>query len=224
MEEFFHTFNALYESRKQIVMTSDTLPKDIPNLEERLRSRFGWGLLADIQPPDLETRMAILRKKAEEDQVKLDNEVCHFIASHVKTNVRDLEGCLIRVSAFASLAQVPITLSMAQEVLKNVLTGFSPNPTIESIQNTVADYFQLQVIDLKSHRRHRNLATPRQIAMYLCKKHVKASYPEIGNKFGGKDHTTVIHAFKKITRSAICDSSLRERIDTLEKIIVRPAQ
>ncbi|MBI2339233.1 MAG: chromosomal replication initiator protein DnaA [Deltaproteobacteria bacterium] len=219
MEEFFHTFNALYELRKQIVMTSDTLPKDIPNLEERLRSRFGWGLLADIQAPELETRAAILRKKAEDEGIALSDEVCQFIASHVKTNVRDLEGCLVRVSAFASMAKIPITVGLAREVLKNILRGFSTVPSIEAIQHTVADYFKLQIVDLKSHRRHRNLAVPRQIAMYLCKKYSKASYPEIGNKFGGKDHTTVIHAFQKISRSVTDDSSLRDRVDALEKII-----
>lgn len=221
MEEFFHTFNALYEARKQIVMTSDTLPKDISNLEERLRSRFSWGLLADIQPPELETRMAILREKAEAEQLALSDEVCHYLASHIKTNVRDLEGCLIRVSAFASLASVPITIQLAREVLKNVLAGFTATPTIESIQNTVASYFQLRINDLKSPRRHKNLAVPRHIAMYLCKKHVKASFPEIGHKFGGKDHTTVIHAVRKIGKCLDADTLLRDRVGELEKIITQ---
>lgn len=221
MEEFFHTFNALYESRKQIILTSDTLPKDIPNLEERLRSRFGWGLLADIQAPDFETRCAILRKKAEAERISLNDEVCQYIATRIKTNVRDLEGSLVRVSAFASLAGVPITTTLANEVLKNILSGFTSNLTIESIQETVADYFKLRVSDLKSPRRHKNLAVPRQIAMYLCKKHVKASYPEIGQKFGGKDHTTVIHAFHKITQCVTEDSSIRDPIDQLERILAQ---
>lgn len=221
MEEFFHSFNALYELRKQIVMTSDTLPKDIPNLEERLRSRFGWGLLADIQMPDYETRCAILRRKAEDEKMGLPDDVCEFIAAHVKTNIRDLEGALVRVSAFASLASLPITVALASEVLKNVLHGFSPSISIESIQETVANFYKLKIGDLKSHRRHKQLAFPRQIAMYLCKKHVKASYPEIGQKFGGKDHTTVIHAFQKISKSVGSDTSLKDRIEHLETLITQ---
>lgn len=221
MEEFFHTFNTLYEGRKQIVMTSDTLPKDIPNLEERLRSRFGWGLLADIQAPDFETRSAILRKKAEDDHIKLPNEVCELLASRIKSNVRDLEGCLIRVSAFAALASVPITESLANEVLRNISKGFSPCLSIESVQQSVAEHFNLKVSDLKSPRRHKNLAVPRQIAMYLCKKHVKASFPEIGNKFGGKDHTTVIHAVRRVNEYISNDQSFKDRIDELEKLIAQ---
>lgn len=217
MEEFFHTFNTLYEARKQIILTSDTLPKDIPNLEERIRSRFGWGLLADIQAPDFETRCAILRKKAEADSVTLPDDVCQFIASHVKSNVRDLEGSLIRVSAFASLASVPITINLAKEVLKHILPGFEPTLTIEGIQQNIAQHYRLTVADLKSARRHKNLALPRQIAMYLCKKHVKASFPEIGQKFGGKDHTTVIHAVQKIRKAVGEDSSFKDQIEGLEK-------
>lgn len=221
MEEFFHTFNALYEARKQIVLTSDTLPKDIPNLEERLRSRFSWGLLADIQAPDFETRCAILRKKAEDEDIPMTDEVCHYIASNISTNVRDLEGCLVRISAFASLASVPITLALAKEVLKNVSIDFSPQLTIENIQDTVAKYFNLRVSDLKSARRHKNLAVPRQIAMYLCKKHVKSSFPIIGQKFGGKDHTTVIHAVQKIRKIIPTDGSVRENVENLEKMILQ---
>ncbi len=219
MEEFFHTFNALYEARKQIVMTSDVLPKDMPNMEERLRSRFGWGLMADIQPPELETRAAILKKMGEEEKIHLPDEVCHFIAQHVKTNVRDLEGSLIRIAAMASLSKVPITTELAREVLKKTVSHLSNSLTIETIQQMVANYFQLRVIDLKSPRRHKNLSYPRQIAMYLCKKHVKASYPEIGQKFGGKDHTTVIHAFHKIRDTADSDLALKDNLDHLEKII-----
>ncbi len=222
MEEFFHTFNALYEARKQIIMTSDLLPKDIPNLEERLRSRFSWGLLADIQSPDYETRCAILRKKAEEENIPLENDVCEFIAQNVKTNVRDLEGSLIRVSAFASLATLPITVDLARDVLKNVLNNFTPSMSIESIQKMVADFFQIKVPDLKSPRRHKNLALPRQIAMYLCKKHIKASFPEIGNKFGGKDHTTVIHACQKISGNVTTDPQLKNNVDQLEHMLAHP--
>lgn len=222
MEEFFHTFNTLYEARKQIVMTSDTLPKDISQLEERLRSRFGWGLLADIQAPEFETRCAILRKKAESEQIELPDDVCHFIASHITTNVRDLEGCLIRVSAFASVSGIPITIDLAKEILSQVINGFKPQMTIESIQKVVAEEFKLSLFDLKSKRRHRNLAFPRQIAMYLCKKHVHASFPEIGRQFGGKDHTTVIHAVQKIKNQSNSDSTLQSRLHHLEKVIAQP--
>lgn len=221
MEEFFHTFNALYESRKQIVLTSDLLPKDIPNLEERLRSRFSWGLLADIQIPELETRMAILEKKAEEDKIPLSKEVSHLIASNIKTNIRDLEGCLVRASALASLKNSTITTELASDVLKKVVGNFGPTLTIEAIQQMVANHFQLKISDLKSARRHKNLSHPRQIAMYLCKKHIKSSYPEIGQKFGGKDHTTVIHAFQKIEGTLSLDPSLKDNVDHLEKLIVQ---
>jgi len=219
MEEFFHTFNALYECRKQIILTSDTLPKDIPNLEERLRSRFSWGLMADIQAPDLETRVAILKKKAEEDAIPISDEVAHYIAARVKANVRDLEGTLVRVSALASLSSVPISLELVAELLKKTASAFQPSLSIEQVQQMVADHFQLKIADLKSPRRHKNLAFPRQIAMYLCKKHIRASYPEIGQKFGGKDHTTVIHAFQKITDSVERDSSLKSNIEQLEKLL-----
>jgi len=219
MEEFFHTFNALYESRKQIVMTSDVLPKDIPNLEERLRSRFSWGLLADIQPPELETRIAILKKKADEESLFVPDEVSHFIASHIKTNVRDLEGVLIRLAAMASLAQAPISLNLAREVIQKTSSQFASGLNIEAVQKMVADHFSLRIIDLKSPRRHKNLAVPRQIAMFLCKKHIKASFPEIGDKFGGKDHTTVMHACKRITNSMESDQFIRENLDYLEKAI-----
>lgn len=218
MEEFFHTFNALYELRKQIVLTSDKLPKDIPDLEERVRSRFSWGLMADIQSPDLETRVAILKKKAEEDHIPLSDEVAHLIASRVKSNVRDLEGTLIRVNAFASLSSVPVSLELVTDALRKTLS-FQPSLSIEQVQQMVADHFQLKIADLKSPRRHKNLAVPRQIAMYLCKKHIHASYPEIGEKFGGKDHTTVIHAFQKITGCVDQDLSLRSNIEHLEKMI-----
>ena len=221
MEEFFHTFNALYEGRKQIVMTSDTLPKDIPNLEERLRSRFSWGLLADIQAPDFETRCAILRKKAEDEKIKLPDEVCQYLATHIKSNVRDLEGALIRLAAFSSLADVSLSVDLTAEVLKNMLTGFSSHMTIDKIEESVAHFFNLKISDLKSPRRHKHWATPRQIAMYLCKKHVKASYPEIGQRFGGKDHTTVIHAFQKIEKQLGDNCDIREHIAKIEQILDR---
>ena len=219
MEEFFHTFNTLYEARKQIVMSSDQLPKNITNLEERLKSRFGWGLMADIQSPDFETRMAILRKKAEEDSIVLPDEVCAFIAEYVTNNVRDLEGSLIRISAFASLAKLEINLDLAKEVLKNIYTDIKPRLTVEAVQSKVADFYNLKISDLKSKRRHKNLAVPRQIAMYLCKTHLQVSFPELGNKFGGKDHTTVMHAVRKITKNIDNDVGTKSDVQNLEKIL-----
>lgn len=218
-EEFFHTFNFLYESRRQIVVTSDRFPKDIPQLEERLRSRFEWGLIADIQAPDTETRVAILRKKAEEDKIALPDEVAMFLASHIRNNVRELEGSLIRLSAFASLSGNEITLEMAKEVLKNLIPDRSRAMTIESIQKLVADHYNVKISDLKSPRRLKVITVPRQIAMYLCRKHVKSSFPELGLKFGGKDHSTVVHAVQKIERLLQQDLSLRGEIQSLEKIL-----
>ena len=198
MEEFFHTFNALYEGRKQIILTSDKLPKDIKGLEERLCSRFSWGLLADIQTPDFETRIAILQRKAEQEAVSVPMDVLEFIAQHVNTNVRDLEGALVRMAAFASLSRVKINLDLAKNVLHNIISTTKAKLSVENIQDKVCDFYNLRTSDLKSKRRHKNLAVPRQIAMYLCKKHVGSSFPEIGSKFGGKDHTTVMHACQKI--------------------------
>lgn len=220
-EEFFHTFNELYNTQRQIILTGDKIPKEIRGLEERLLTRFEWGLVADIQPPDLETRIAILRKKAETDQIHLSNEVAMFLASHIKSNVRELEGALIRLNAFSSLTKSPITLDLAKEVLKNVFPakGGPPSCTIEVIQQVVAEYYQIEVVDLKSSRRMRSFAHPRQVAMYLCKKHLKVSYPEIGHKFGGKDHTTVIHAFRKIEHLLEKDSDLQSDIAVLEQSI-----
>lgn len=217
MEEFFHTFNALYEARKQIVLTSDKMPKDIPNLEERLISRFGWGLMADIQSPDFETRMAILRKKAEEDGIDMPNDVCEYIAENVSNNVRDLEGSLVRVSAFASLSQKPITFELAREILKNIIEDVKPKLSVEGIQSRVAEYYNLKISDLKSKRRHKNLAVPRQIAMYLCKAHLECSFPELGQKFGGKDHTTVMHACQKIRKYIDANATITSEIKEIEK-------
>jgi len=216
-EEFFHTFNYLYESRRQVVVTSDRFPKDIPHLEERLRSRFEWGLIADIQAPDTETRVAILRKKAEADKISLPDEVAMFLATHVRSNVRELEGSLIRLSAFASLSGNTINLEMAREVLKDILPDRSRNMTVESIQKLVADHYNLKIADLKSARRLKVLTVPRQIAMWLCRKHVKSSFPELGMKFGGKDHSTVVHAVQKIDRLLQNDMTLRQEISSLEK-------
>ena len=196
--EFFHTFNALYDSQKQIVLSSDCPPHEIPALEERLRSRFEWGLTADIQSPDLETKVAILKRKAETEAVPLPDNVAMYIAGKIKSNIRELEGSLIRLIAYASLTGQEITLALTQEVLKNVLDHDVKAVTIEIIQKFVADYYNLKMIDLKSRNNAKSVAMPRQIAMYLCKSLTHASLPEIGRSFGGKHHSTVIHSIRKV--------------------------
>jgi chromosomal replication initiator protein len=196
--EFFHTFNALYDAQKQIVLSSDRPPHEIPALEERLRSRFEWGLIADIQPPDLETKVAILKKKAESEAIPLPDNVAIYIAGRIKSNIRELEGSLIRLIAYASLTGRELTLDLAQEVLRNVLEQDDRAVTIETIQKFVSDYYQLKVGELKSRNNSKSIAMPRQIAMYLCKTLTHASLPEIGRSFGGKHHSTVIHSIKKI--------------------------
>ncbi len=196
--EFFHTFNALYDSQKQIVLSSDCPPHEIPELEERLRSRFEWGLTADIQSPDLETKVAILKKKAETEAVPLPDNVAMYIAGRIKSNIRELEGSLIRLIAFASLTGQDISLPLAQDVLKNILEHEQKAVTIEIIQKFVADYYNLRMVDLKSRNNSKSVAMPRQIAMYLCKLLTPASLPEIGRSFGGKHHSTVIHSIRKV--------------------------
>jgi chromosomal replication initiator protein len=196
--EFFHTFNALYDAQKQIVISSDCPPHEIPSLEERLRSRFEWGLIADIQPPDLETKVAILRKKAETEGIPLPDNVALYIAGKIKSNVRELEGSLIRLIAYASLTGREISLPLAQDVLRNVLQNDDRAITIEIIQKFVSEYYQLKVGELKSRNNSKSVAMPRQIAMYLCKNLTNASLPEIGKSFGGKHHSTVIHSIRKI--------------------------
>jgi chromosomal replication initiator protein len=196
--EFFHTFNALHDAQKQIVISSDRPPHEIPALEERLRSRFEWGLIADIQPPDLETKVAILKKKAENEAVPLPDNVAMYMASRIKSNIRELEGSLIRLIAYASLTRKPLTIELAQDVLKNVLDHDERAITIEQIQKFVADYYQLKLHELKSRNNSKSVAMPRQVAMYLCKSLTHASLPEIGRSFGGKHHSTVIHSIKKV--------------------------
>jgi chromosomal replication initiator protein len=196
--EFFHTFNALYDSQKQIVISSDCPPHEIPSLEERLRSRFEWGLIADIQPPDLETKIAILKKKAETEGIPLPDSVAIYIAGKIKSNIRELEGSLIRLIAYASLTGREISLPLTQEVLRNVLQHDDRAITIEIIQKFVSDYYQLKLTELKSRNNSKSVAMPRQIAMYLCKSLTSASLPEIGKSFGGKHHSTVIHSIRKI--------------------------
>ena len=196
--EFFHTFNALYDSQKQIVLSSDCPPHEIPALEERLRSRFEWGLIADIQSPDLETKVAILKKKAEAEAVPLSDDVAIYIAGRIKSNIRELEGSLIRLVAYASLTGQEMSLSLAQEVLRNILDHEEKAVTIEIIQKYVADYYNLKMAELKSRNNSKSVAMPRQIAMYLCKSLTHASLPEIGRSFGGKHHSTVIHSIRKV--------------------------
>jgi chromosomal replication initiator protein len=196
--EFFHTFNALYDSQKQIVLSSDCPPHEIPALEERLRSRFEWGLITDIQSPDLETKVAILKKKSETEAVPLPDNVAMYIAGKIKSNIRELEGSLIRLIAYASLTGQEMSLSLAQEVLKNILDHEEKAVTIEVIQKFVAEYYNLKLVDLKSRNNSKSVAMPRQIAMYLCKSLTHASLPEIGRSFGGKHHSTVIHSIRKV--------------------------
>ena len=201
-EEFFHTFNSLYEARRQIVISSDRPPRAIATLESRLRSRFEWGLITDIQPPDLETRIAILRKKVKTDAIHVpDTQVLTFIASRISTNIRELEGALTRVVAFSSLTARPMTVELAQEVLKDVFPqGEMPEISVEQIQQTVVERFGMTMQELTGDRRSQQIVYPRQVAMYLCRELTDSSLPKIGKKFGGRDHTTVIHATSKIAK------------------------
>ena len=218
-EEFFHTFNALYESHKQSVVTSDKFPKEMPDLEERLRSRFEWGLIADIQAPDVETKQAILKMKADQNNIYLPEDVSYFLASSVSSNVRELEGYLVRIGAFASLTSTPVSLDLAKNILKDIIVEQSKEVTIENIQKVVANHYQIKTSDLKSAKRLKTLVLPRQIAMYIGRKLTSASYPEIGAKFGGKDHSTVIHAIKKIDKAMIEDIQLRSTVEKLTNSI-----
>ena len=211
-EEFFHTFNALYESQKQIVITSDCPPRDIPTLEERLRSRFEWGLIADIQPPDLETKVAILKKKAEAESLQIPEDVAHFIAGRVRSNIRELEGSLIRLIAYASLTGRPIDLAMAQDTLKDLMDDRARTVTMEAIQKLVANHFHIKTIELKSRNNSKHISFPRQVAMYICKRLTGKSLPAIGAAFGGKHHTTVIHAIRKI-------EAMRERDKDFARVL-----
>jgi chromosomal replication initiator protein len=212
--EFFHTFNSLYDSQKQIVISSDCPPHEIPQLEERLRSRFEWGLIADIQSPDLETKVAILKKKAETEGIPLPDNVAIYIAGKIKTNIRELEGSLIRLIAYASLTGREISLPLAQDVLRNVLQHDERAVTIEGIQKFVSDYYQLKHGELKSRNNSKSIAMPRQVAMYLCKNLTSASLPEIGRSFGGKHHSTVIHSIRKIEDLRKRDGNFNTLINT----------
>jgi len=216
-EEFFHTFNALYESHKQIIVTSDKFPKDIPGLEERLRSRFEWGLIADIQPPDVETKLAILKMKAEQNSIKLPEEVSSFLANSVCSNVRELEGYLIRIGAYASLTSTPVSIEMARDVLKDILVERNKELTVEEILKRVSSHFNIKISDIKSPKRLKAVVLPRQIAMYLSRQLTSSSYPEIGERFGGKDHSTIIHAIRKIEKLIEEDFQLSSTIENLKK-------
>ena len=219
-EEFFHTFNTLHEANKQIIISSDRPPKDIPTLEDRLRSRFEWGLITDIQPPDLETRIAILRKKALLENMEVPNDVMVFIASRIDNNIRELEGALIRVMAYASLTGYPVDMSLATEALKDLFPDGKPRQiNAKLIQEVVATHYKLKLDELLAKKRSRNVVVPRQIAMYLCREMTENSLPLIGELFGGRDHTTVIHAYDKISRERGEDNQLNQTIKELIKKI-----
>jgi len=218
-EEFFHTFNALYDAQKQIVISSDAPPKEIPTLEERLRSRFEWGLIADIQPPDLETKIAILMKKAEKENAALPADVAEFIARGIRSNIRELEGALTRLQAYSSLIGEPISLQLAEGVLKNILAQQEKRVSIEAIQRRVADSFNLRPQDLKVRSNAKAIAYPRQVAMFLAKQLTGASLPEIGRAFGGKHHTTVLHSVSKIERLRKTDKELAQRLSKLTDVL-----
>ena len=214
-EEFFHTFNALHECMRQIVIASDRPPKELAEIEDRLRSRFEWGLIADIQPPDLETKVAILQKKAESEQVMLPTDVALFIASNIRSNVRELEGALIRLTAYSSLTGGEVNLQTAQEVLKNLIDSQVRKVTIESIQKAVCEQFGLRQAEIKAKNNSRVIVFPRQIAMYLAKHLTDASLPEIGRQFGGKHHTTVLHSVEKIEETRKTDKDLNRVLNKL---------
>jgi len=214
-EEFFHTFNALYDTQKQIIISADCPPREIPTLQERLHSRFEWGLIADIQRPDLETKIAILRKKAERERISLPDNVALYIASKVKSNIRELEGALIRLSAFSSLSGAEITLPMAQDTLRDLFSLDDKPISIEMIQKTISDYYGLRIQELKSKNNSKVIALPRQICMYICKQITDASLPQLGREFGGKHHTTVMHSVSKIKQLRKMDPEINKQIQSL---------
>jgi len=219
-EEFFHTFNTLYQSKKQIVVTSDKVPKDIPELEERLRSRFEWGLIADIQLPDTETRVAILNKKAESDSIPLPSEVSIFLASHIHSNVRVLEGTLTRLKAYSEISGKPISINMCKDILTDVIGQKKTTLTIEEVIKAVCNHYKLRASDLKSPKRAKQIAFARQVAMYLCRNLTSESFPEIGTRFGGKDHSTVIHAVNKIEKMIKDDECLNQDLGSIRKMLM----
>ncbi len=222
-EEFFHTFNTLHEASRQIIITSDRPPKEIPTLEDRLRSRFEWGLIADIQPPDLETRIAILRKKAETDGVALPDAVAEFLATRIRSNIRELEGALVRVAAYATLTRSTITVELATDILKELLPSTPGKPlTIPVIQKAVAEHFGLRIEEMRAKRRTKGIAFPRQVAMYLARELTDASLPRIGEEFGGRDHTTVMHACERVKEALIHDIPLAAGVKKLIETLHTP--
>lgn len=220
-EEFFHTFNTLHDSGKQIVVTSDKFPKDIPNLEGRLRSRFEWGLIADIQPPEIETKIAIIEKKMQESKIELSPSVAHYIASHVESNIRELEGFLIRISAYSSLTNREIDLDLVKEVLKKIVKHNNKEEvSIEDIIKVVASTLNVKIADIKAHNKNKNLVLARQISMYLARKLTKLSYPDIGQKIGGRDHSTVIYANNKVLNNLDADNNFKKLVGDIEDSII----
>ena len=219
-EEFFHTFNTLHEESKQIIISSDRPPKEIPTLEDRLRSRFEWGLITDITPPDLETRIAILRKKAKADGLDIPNEVMLYIANQIDTNIHELEGALIRVVAYSSLINKDINADLAAEALKDIVPSSKPRViTIQDIQKVVGEHFNIKLDDFKAKKRTKSIAFPRQIAMYLSRELTDFSLPKIGEEFGGRDHTTVIHAHEKISKMLLTDSLLQKQLKEINELL-----
>lgn len=219
-EEFFHTFNTLHENSRQIIISSDRPPKEIPTLEDRLRSRFEWGLITDIQPPDLETRIAILRKKAQSDGLDIPNDVMQHIASKIETNIRELEGALIRIVAYASMAKSPVTLGLTYEALKTILYTKKREVSVKNITQITASHFDINPLDLNAKKRTQEIALCRQVAMYLCRNITDLSLPKIGEKFGGRDHTTVLHACKKIERMIADNPEFRHKVELIRNEIV----
>ncbi len=221
-EEFFHTFNTLHEESKQIIISSDRPPKEIPTLEDRLRSRFEWGLITDITPPDLETRIAILRKKAKADGLNIPNEVMLYIANQIDSNIRELEGALTRVVAYSSLSNRDINADLAAEALRDIIPGAKPKIlVIKDIQQAVADVFHVKMEDFKAKKRTKSIAFPRQVAMYLSRELTDSSLPKIGEEFGGRDHTTVIHAHEKISKLLAADAQLQRQVTEIEELLKR---
>lgn len=215
-EEFFHTFNALHDANKQIIISSDRPPKEIPTLEDRLRSRFEWGLISDIQPPDLETRIAILKKKAKVENIDVPDDVMLYIASKIKSNIRELEGALIRIVAYSSLTNKKITTELAEEALKDIISEDRPREVnVDLIKKIVSDEYKIRIEDFNSRKRTRAIAYPRQIAMYLTRELTDLSLPKIGDEFGGRDHTTVMHAHDKITEDILSSEEFKEKIENI---------
>lgn len=220
-EEFFNTFNMLYEMKKQIVITSDKFPKQIPNIEDRLKNRFEWGLTVDIQPPEYETRVAILKNKAMYHNINLPDEIANYIAENICNNIREMEGALIKILAYSSLTKKQLTLDIAKSQLIDFVQKNNGIITIESIQKAVTDYFQLKISDLKSQKKLKNIAIPRQIAIYLSRKHTNLSLQEIGHKFGGKDHSTIIHSINKINNKIEEDNELKKHIENINNMLIK---